>query len=83
MTTETTRFTLTIRPPLEAAIEELRSLLAPIRQGSGPEVLAGGRLTESLNELIEISQAEIQVLVGLLEDYLVAHTAALDAAAEP
>jgi len=77
----TTEFVLTIIPSIERSIEELRGLLAPIRQGSGPDVLDGGRLGASLGELIDLSQAELTGIIVELEQFLAAHSAAVDAAA--
>lgn len=76
----TTGFTLDIGPPIERSIDELRALLAPIQQGTGPDVLAGGRLTASLDELIDISRRELASIIITLERFLAAHRAGLDAA---
>jgi hypothetical protein len=58
-----------IASALEARIDELQFLLAGVVQATGPDVLAGGRITESLEELITASRSEIASIVAELEAY--------------
>lgn len=61
---------------IESLADELRGLAVPIRQAAGPEVLFGGRLAESVEELIAASEAEIRAIVAELEAFTAAAVAA-------
>ncbi len=64
---------------IESLADELRGLAVPIRQAAGPDVLFGGRLAESVEELIAAGEAEVRAIVRELEAFT---TAALVAAGE-
>lgn len=64
---------------IESLTDELRGLVVPIRQAAGPDVLFGGRLAASVDELIAAGEAEIRAIVRELEAFT---AAALTAARE-
>jgi hypothetical protein len=67
---------------VESLTDELRGLVVPIRQAAGSEVLFGGRLAASVDELITAGEAEIRAIVAELEAFTAAaQTAAAQTAA--
>ena len=52
---------------LESDADEIRALVRPIRRATGPDVLAGGRLAESVEELIDLSDTELSAVAADLD----------------
>lgn len=52
---------------LRSDADEVRALVRPVRQATGPDVLAGGRLADSVDELIDLTAAELLSVAADLE----------------
>ena len=64
---------LALAARLDQDADEIRALVGPVRAATGPGVLAGGRLADSVDELIEVSAtaaadvaAELEAVAGAL-----------------
>ncbi len=58
---------LALAAQLDRDADELRGLTRSIEQATGPNVLAGGRLTESVDELIGLTERELLLVSADLE----------------
>jgi len=58
---------LALAAALERDADEIRALARPIDGATGPTVLAGGRLADSVDELIDLSVARLSEAAAALE----------------
>ena len=52
---------------LERDADEIRALAGPVERATGPDVLSGGRLADSVDDLIDLSVAQLSEVAADLE----------------
>ncbi len=54
---------------LRADADDIRALARPVRAATGPDVLSGSRLAESVDELIRFTESALRVVADRVDDF--------------